>query len=283
MMSLRISKHGTLLVALSLGLGGLAVSQPLLWSADDAANQQKTSQNPQNEEVLTGKVKELLRNDRKDVDGWRFESGREVHFPPHLATSVMKIVKLGDEITVRGVKETRPRGEVVFEASRIENHGEKLDIERPAPPRGPTDRTATEEAMNVTGTISKFAANPHGDVDGLVLADGTQVKLPPHQGEALQAMVHVGDEVHVEGRRHETPRGDIHLHADRITAVASGRSLDRDRPGRPGHLPPHERGPGHHFRGPKAHSAPDHAAQFEQILQELKELRRLLEAQQTKS
>lgn len=277
-----ISKQGVLAVAMSVGLGCLAGGQAMLWSADDPSATPKAGPTPKSEETVSGKVKEFLRNDRNDVDGLRLENGREVHFPPHLAASVMKLVQPGDEITVRGAEETRPRGEVVFELSRIECRGEKLNIDRPEPPLGPAARTR-EEAMNATGKIREFASNRHGDVDGLLLIDGTEVKLPPHQGRELQDLVKVGDEVRVEGRRHETPRGDIHLHADRITAVGSGRSIERDGPGRPGHVPPHEREHGPRGRGPGARPAPPHEAQFEEILKELREVRRLLEAQQSKS
>jgi len=36
--------------------------------------------------------------------------------------------------------------------------------------------------MSANGTIKEFVANRHGDVDGFLLSDGTEVKLPPHQG-----------------------------------------------------------------------------------------------------
>jgi hypothetical protein len=85
--------------------------------------------------------------------------------------------------------------------------------------------------MNASGVVEKFATNRHGDVDGLLLADGTEVKMPPHQGRELQALVKEGDKVQIEGRKHVTPHGDVHLHADRITAVATGSSIERDGPG----------------------------------------------------
>jgi hypothetical protein len=126
--------------------------------------------------------------------------------------------------------------------------------------------------MNARGAVTEMNDNRHGDVDGFVLSDGTEVKFPPHQAEQLSGLVRRGDEVRVEGRRHETPHGDIHLHADRITAVASGRALDRDEPG----LPPREARPAPERRAPDDRDAP-HAASNDEILRELRALRRLVE------
>jgi hypothetical protein len=212
------------------------------------------------EETISGRVKELVKNDHGDIDGLLMASGSTVHFPPHHGVAVAKLVSPGDRIEVRGHEHVLPKGEVIFEARRIESGGESIDIDRPRPPRGPKPprgprrEREQETPMQATGTIQAFMTNPHGDVDGLRLSDDTEVKFPPHQGDSLHALAKAGDEVRVEGRRHETPRGDIHLHADRIVATASGRVLERDEPHRGRPAPPHE-----------------------EILHELRKLRRLIE------
>lgn len=127
-----------------------------------------------------------------------------------------------------------------------------------------------EQPMKATGIVEELAKNKHGDIDGLLLKDGIVVKFPPHQGEELEALVKPGDEVRVAGRRHETPDGEIHLHADKITLTATGRSLERDEPAAP--PPPRTNKPGRH--GPKD-AVPPH----EQILAELRSLRKLIESQ----
>jgi hypothetical protein len=53
----------------------------------------------------------------------------------------------------------------------------------------------------VTGSVKRFVINPHGEVDGLILADGTLVKFPPHMAAELTAAVKLGDTVSVRGFR----------------------------------------------------------------------------------
>jgi hypothetical protein len=52
-----------------------------------------------------------------------------------------------------------------------------------------------------TGAIRRFLINPHGEVDGFLLADGTLVKFPPHMAGELTAAVKIGDTVSVRGIR----------------------------------------------------------------------------------
>ena len=37
----------------------------------------------------------------------------------------------------------------------------------------------------IEGKVAEYSLTPRGDVDGLILADGTEVHLPPHLGTQL--------------------------------------------------------------------------------------------------
>lgn len=49
------------------------------------------------------------------------------------------------------------------------------------------------------GRLQLFTFTPRGDIDGFVLADGIEVKTPPHLTAALSAAVKPGDRVTVHG------------------------------------------------------------------------------------
>lgn len=249
-------------LALATGLGGWAIQSYVVGQEPERS---KGNQLATATENVSGRVKSFLKNDRGDTDGLAMENGATVHFPPHMSDAITKLVQIGDRIEVRGHEQTRRGGETVFEAERIGKGAQSVEIEPPRPhrggprpPRGPGPRES-EEAMTVTATVREILSNRHGDVDGLLLSDGTEVKVPPHQGDALQELAKVGSEVRVEGRRHETPHGDIHLHADRVVSTSSGRTFERDEPHHGRHEPPHV-----------------------EILRELREVRRLLESMQKK-
>lgn len=49
------------------------------------------------------------------------------------------------------------------------------------------------------GRVDLFTLTPRGEIDGLVLADGLEVKTPPHLSDAVAAAVRRGDTVTVLG------------------------------------------------------------------------------------
>jgi hypothetical protein len=102
----------------------------------------------------------------------------------------------------------------------------------PAPPPPPAPVAAAP--VRVDGTVERFMLNPNGDVDGLWLMDGTQVRFPPHLSADLQAAVRRGDAVSVQGYR----LGSLPvLQAGTITARRSGKQVV-DRPPNPMAPPP---------------------------------------------
>ncbi|HIE1295741.1 MULTISPECIES: hypothetical protein [Burkholderia] len=80
----------------------------------------------------------------------------------------------------------------------------------------------------VSGTLSRLTINPEGTVDGFVLTDGTLVRLPPHLGSQLTALVKTGDRVTVAGER----RVDDEIRARVVRNDGSGASLS-DQPRAP--------------------------------------------------
>ena len=65
----------------------------------------------------------------------------------------------------------------------------------PGPVYDPAGLPATK------GTVARYSLAPRGDVDGLILGDGTEVHLPPHLGTQLVYAVRPGDAVTVRGLR----------------------------------------------------------------------------------
>src|ERR1700761_5494523 len=75
-------------------------------------------------------------------------------------------------------------------------------LAQPAPP----PRVVSAPMAARDGTIQPVLVTPRGDVDGLLLGDGTVVRFPPHavvDAKQLRA----GNGVHVEGARVADPDG----------------------------------------------------------------------------
>jgi len=71
---------------------------------------------------------------------------------------------------------------------------------------------------HVTANVERFLLNFHGDIDGMILANGLEVHSPPHLSEAIRAAIQLGDHITVRGVR---PRS-----ADMISAVAIDKAPD---------------------------------------------------------
>ena len=87
-----------------------------------------------------------------------------------------------------------------------------------------------------TGRVQQFTLTPRGDIDGLILADGTEVKTPPHLSTSIAYSVRPGDAVSVHGLRAAAlPL----IQAVSITDQVTGRTVvDSGPPGLAGPPPP---------------------------------------------
>src|SRR6266436_6402465 len=77
------------------------------------------------------------------------------------------------------------------------------------------------------GTVRQYTLTPRGDVDGLMLNDGTEVKLPPHLTAQIVFTIHPGDPVSIRGLH---ARALPLIDAASITNVATGKSVVDDGP-----------------------------------------------------
>jgi hypothetical protein len=80
----------------------------------------------------------------------------------------------------------------------------------------------------IKGIVSRYTLTPRGDVDGLILTDGTEVHFPPHLSTALVYAVKPGDTVTVRG--HKALSVPV-VAAVSITNDASGQSIMENGPG----------------------------------------------------
>lgn len=106
---------------------------------------------------------------------------------------------------------------------------------QPPPPR-PVQGTSGDQ---VTGAVNRYVLNPRGEVDGLLLDNGTQIKFPPHMSADLTSAVKPSDRIMAQGQREVPPV----FTAFTITNAATGASVNESRPTQqPQALPPDLRG-----------------------------------------
>src|SRR6516165_212242 len=74
----------------------------------------------------------------------------------------------------------------------------------------------------IKGKVAQYTLTPRGDVDGLILNDGTEVHFPPSASTELVFAVHPGDAVTIHGMK---ARAVPMVAAASVTNDASGATV----------------------------------------------------------
>ena len=106
-------------------------------------------------------------------------------------------------------------------ASMIVIGSSRMALAQTAPPGEPTE---------VKGTVLKYSLTPRGNVDGLIMTDGTEVRLPPHAQTQMVFAVRPGDAVTIQGVK--TVANPV-VTAVSLTNDATGAVVDTRPPGPP--------------------------------------------------
>jgi hypothetical protein len=75
----------------------------------------------------------------------------------------------------------------------------------PSPPAGPRPASGAAPLYNPQqlpvqhGQVQQFTLTPRGDIDGLILSDGTEVEIPPHLSTQIAYAIRPGDAVTIHG------------------------------------------------------------------------------------
>jgi hypothetical protein len=102
------------------------------------------------------------------------------------------------------------------------------DDDRPPPPRkSEKPGRKAEKTLTAAGVVAAFHKSRNGEVDGLRLDDGTEVRFPAAASKKLAGVVSLKDRITIEGW---TYAGESEIHAATIKNEASGKAVDVDRP-----------------------------------------------------
>ena len=107
----------------------------------------------------------------------------------------------------------------------------------PGPPPAATMQIDSQSLPAVSGTVAHYTLTPRGDVDGLVLSDGTEIHVPPRLSSQLVFVAKPGDKVTAHGLK---ALNEKLVDAVSVTNDATGQKVtDNGAPGfgRPGHGP----------------------------------------------
>jgi hypothetical protein len=154
--------------------------------------------------TIKGQVAQYSLTPRGDVDGLILTDGMEVHLPPHLGAQLVFTAKPGDAVTIHGLQ---ARAIPMVQAVQITNDATNqsvTDTGPGGPSRGPG---GAEQGMEAQGRIKASLFGPRGELNGVLLDDGTQIHLPPPEAQRLAAQLAPGQTIYASGFGSASPLG----------------------------------------------------------------------------
>jgi hypothetical protein len=161
-------------------------------------------------------VQQFTLTPRGDIDGLILTDGTEVKTPPHLSTELAYLVHPGDRVTIHGLRATKLP---LIQAISVTNQANGRTV---------TDSGPGRRAFNyveVQGQVRMSLHGPRGEVNGVLLDDGTVLRLPPPEAYRFAELTKPGQTLFAEGSEISNALGRmievnrIGPSQDRLTAV----------------------------------------------------------------
>ncbi|HEX5550118.1 MAG TPA: hypothetical protein VFX36_04765 [Nitrospira sp.] len=158
--------------------------------------------------VADGVVDRYLLNPRGDVSGLLLRDGSQMHVTLRAAQDLTKAIQPGDHVRVHGRRVSDSplvKPDVIINVTDGRSFTVPYRLDLPMPPR---EERPTVTEMNAAGTIRVLLYDHLKDVvNGALLSDGTQVRLPPDVGEHFHSSLQQNMDVEVRGYGTTTPYG----------------------------------------------------------------------------
>lgn len=157
--------------------------------------------------VYRGRVERFTLAPGGEVDGMLLADGTEVETPPHLSARVTAAIRPGDTVTVRGLKAASLP---VVRAVTIEDEETGRSVADDGVSTGADDAGLVPGTpMRREGRVRLLLHGALGDVNGLLLSDGTTIRIPPVHASALPAGSRPGSAVIAEGEGRTSAYGTV--------------------------------------------------------------------------
>lgn len=143
--------------------------------------------------TVIGTVKKFLINPNGDIDGLLLGDKTQVTFAPGHSKHIQEAIFLNDKIEVVGIREV---GSVVS-ATMITNKktNKEVNMDEEVVNKVPTN----VKEMSVQGRIEEQLFGPAGDLNGVILKDGTIVHINTNLIEDSNVNVNLGQRIKVKG------------------------------------------------------------------------------------
>jgi hypothetical protein len=150
--------------------------------------------------VAEGIVTRYLLDPRGEIEGLMLQDGTQMHITSRAADKLLQAIKPGHRVRVHGRRQSDAplvQADVIFNASTGTIFTVPFRLDYPIPEQ---EQHLSMTEMKAEGSIEVLLFHAlKGIVHGMLLSDGTQVRLPPDIGEELRRSFRLGEQVIAEG------------------------------------------------------------------------------------
>jgi len=159
--------------------------------------------------TVAGKVARYFITPVGDVEGLMLDSGTIARLPIHMGKDLVKVVKIGDEVKIEGVKDNEG---TAFRVYSITNVNSKQSVVK-------RDKKWTEVTMprivrslglkelTANGAVQTILTGPRGEPNGVILDNGTIVRFGKDAAYAASTQMKVGARLAAKGYGTENEYG----------------------------------------------------------------------------
>jgi len=139
------------------------------------------------------------------VDGFLLINGMQVKFPPHMASQLTSIIAPTDKVSLIGFQENK----MLFEAETVVNQKtfRTLAVIDPIPPDPPPIDHKGLHKLSSHGTVQIQLLGRRGEINGVVLKNGSIVMFGPHLPAELKVQTGIGQHIEASGYGTENSYG----------------------------------------------------------------------------
>jgi hypothetical protein len=151
--------------------------------------------------VVQGIVAQYLMNPDGFVDGLLLSNNTIIRFPPHLGQVLTQTVSPQDVVRVEGLFESPG---TLHASSIIDLQSQRSGVDNPPSPRHPHPHpprpdSVPRQQLSANGTIRVLTHGKHGEINGVVLSDGTVVHFAPPVGMQFATLLREGNQFAATG------------------------------------------------------------------------------------
>ncbi len=171
---------------------GVALCGAILLAAGASAIAQDTIFDPDQLPAVHGTVHQYILDCDGDVAGLMLEDGTEVQANTRDTSELVLVARPGDHVTVHGLKAHTEPMMLAMSISNDATHATLLT-------RTGSRSSRRDGSLEASDTIRAQLHDTHGEIDGVLLGDGTTVNLPMPEVERRGRQLDVGQTIYVQG------------------------------------------------------------------------------------